>query len=60
MTFGEKLKKERIKIGFKTQSSLARAINENPCYISRWENDIFIPSARNYKKLLKLFGLKSF
>lgn len=57
MTFGEKFKEQRTKIGL-TQAELAAKLKINPRMISLYENGKSFPRTReNYKKIADFFGV---
>ncbi|MGF0008516.1 helix-turn-helix domain-containing protein [Eubacteriales bacterium SGI.150] len=57
MTFGEKFKEQRLKLGL-TQKELAAKLNLNYRMISMYETGRSFPRSReNYKKMAEVFGV---
>lgn len=57
MTFGEKFKAERERLGL-TQQEVAEKLGINRRMITRYENDLSFPRSRDgYKRIAALFGV---
>lgn len=56
MTFGEKLKEARKKIGL-SQEQLAEKLNISRSAVAKWESDIGIPDVSNLKSIAKLLNV---
>lgn len=56
MKVGEKIKKERMRLGLK-QKDLAEMIHFTPQALSRWENGVVEPSIEVLKMLSKIFSI---
>ena len=56
MTFGEKLKEARKKIGL-SQEQFAEKLNISRSAVAKWESDIGIPDVSNLKSIAKLLNV---
>lgn len=57
-SFGEIIKERRIELGY-TQTELAKVLEVSQQHYSNWENEVWLPSAKNVKKLSNLLKIES-